>query len=215
MLSLTVQERQRLYRDGLCQLVGAEEDLVVVGAAATADDLIRLYQDEGPDVAVMEADATEWDLAQVTACLRRLLPALRVVGLTAGPVNPIKCHGPAGRNARTRLACRWYRGHSRRRSTDGSLAVGSFIPSPAPRSPEHPAGSSLTRREFTVLQLVAAGHPSREISGKLQISHKTVENHKQRIFAKLGVHDQAHAVSVAMRTGLMRPDHVMGLARAE
>jgi DNA-binding CsgD family transcriptional regulator len=37
------------------------------------------------------------------------------------------------------------------------------------------------------------------------ISPKTVENHKQRIFAKLGVQNQAHAVAVAMRSGLVKP----------
>jgi DNA-binding CsgD family transcriptional regulator len=35
------------------------------------------------------------------------------------------------------------------------------------------------------------------------ISPKTVENHKQRIFSKLGVQNQAHAVSVALRQGLL------------
>ena len=216
VVSVAVQQRQRLYRDGLCQLVGAEEDLVVVGSAATADDLLRLCQDERPEVALIEADATEWDPARVTARLRRLLPALQVVGLTAGPMSPIQVAiarragmqalvPHVGGIAGILVAVRRMRPRT----------VSSFIPSAAPRSPAHPAGYSLTPRELTVLELVAAGHPSREISGKLQISHKTVENHKQRIFAKLGVQNQAHAVSVAMRTGLMRPDNVMGLARAE
>ena len=216
MVSVAVQQRQRLYRDGLCQLVRAEEDLVVVGAAATADDLILLCQDERPEVALMEADATDWDPARVTARVRRLLPLLRVVGLTAGPMSPI--HVAKARRAGMHELVSHVGGIEGilvavRRM--GPLAVSSFIPAPARRSPAHPAGYSLTPRELTVLHLVAAGHPSREISGKLQISHKTVENHKQRIFAKLGVQNQAHAVSVAMRTGLMRPDNVIGLARAE
>ena len=37
------------------------------------------------------------------------------------------------------------------------------------------------------------------------ISAKTVENHKHRIFCKLGVHNQAHAVSIAMRAERIRP----------
>ena len=73
----------------------------------------------------------------------------------------------------------------------------------------------LTPRELTILNLVGAGFTSREISSQLTISHKTVENHKQRIFAKLGVQNQAHAVSVAMRLGLMRPERVIGLALAD
>src|SRR5436190_48192 len=62
---------------------------------------------------------------------------------------------------------------------------------------------ALTERERQVLRLVGTGSTTREISGRLGISTKTVENHKHRIFAKLGVHNQAHAVSIAVRTGLI------------
>ena len=73
----------------------------------------------------------------------------------------------------------------------------------------------LAPRELTILNLVGAGFTSREISSQLAISHKTVEDHKQRIFGKLGVQNQAHALSVAMRLGVMRPERVMGLGPAE
>ena len=73
----------------------------------------------------------------------------------------------------------------------------------------------LTGRELEVLSLVGAGLTSNGVSHRLHISSKTVENHKQRIFAKLGVQNQAHAVSVAMRAGLMRPDRVIGMAVAD
>jgi DNA-binding NarL/FixJ family response regulator len=78
-----------------------------------------------------------------------------------------------------------------------------------------PSGPVLTSRELTILNFVGAGFTSREISAQLDISHKTVENHKQRIFGKLGVQNQAHAVSVAMRRGLMRPERVIGLSVAD
>ena len=49
----------------------------------------------------------------------------------------------------------------------------------------------------------------------MRVSHKTVENHKQRIFGKLGVQNQAHAVSVAFRKGYLRPEDVRTLADAQ
>jgi DNA-binding CsgD family transcriptional regulator len=69
-----------------------------------------------------------------------------------------------------------------------------------------PPRAVLTARELDVLGLVGAGHTTREVSEALGISPKTVENHKQRIFVKLGVQNQAHAVAVAMRTGLLHAD---------
>ena len=66
-----------------------------------------------------------------------------------------------------------------------------------------------------MLTLVGGGHTSREISCQLRISHKTVENHKQRIFGKLGVQNQAHAVSVAIRKGMISPEEAIEAAMGE
>jgi DNA-binding CsgD family transcriptional regulator len=72
----------------------------------------------------------------------------------------------------------------------------------------------LTDREREVLRMVGTGHTTREIALRLGISAKTVENHKHRIFSKLGVHNQAHAVSIAMRAGILTPGSVVASSRA-
>jgi DNA-binding NarL/FixJ family response regulator len=59
----------------------------------------------------------------------------------------------------------------------------------------------LTAREKHVLGGVAEGLRSHEIAATMCITRKSVENHKQRIFAKLGVQSQAHAVAVALEIG--------------
>jgi DNA-binding NarL/FixJ family response regulator len=63
--------------------------------------------------------------------------------------------------------------------------------------------SALTDRELEVLRLIGAGRTTRQISEGLGISQRTVENHKRRIFAKLDVQSQAHAVASAARLGLL------------
>jgi FixJ family two-component response regulator len=47
----------------------------------------------------------------------------------------------------------------------------------------------LTRREFEILCLAINGKANKEISKELNVSHRTVENHRSRIFLKLGVVD--------------------------
>lgn len=74
---------------------------------------------------------------------------------------------------------------------------------------EHAAGAGprprsrdpLTRREREVLGGIAAGLRSDGVADRLSITPKSVENHKQRIFAKLGVQSQTHAVAVALDSG--------------
>jgi DNA-binding CsgD family transcriptional regulator len=48
----------------------------------------------------------------------------------------------------------------------------------------------LTRREHEVAALAAAGHSNREIAARLVLSVRTVENHLQRVYAKLAISDR-------------------------
>jgi DNA-binding NarL/FixJ family response regulator len=64
----------------------------------------------------------------------------------------------------------------------------------------------LTRREFEVLRLLAAGRGPDEIARLLVISPKTVGAHVERIYVKLGVQTRAQAVAVAYRDALLEAD---------
>jgi DNA-binding CsgD family transcriptional regulator len=61
--------------------------------------------------------------------------------------------------------------------------------------------SALTRRQEQVLGLVARGLASKQVARHLGISPKTVEQHKTRIFAKLGVPNQTAAVRLVLADG--------------
>ncbi|MGH2769195.1 MAG: response regulator transcription factor, partial [Actinomycetota bacterium] len=65
---------------------------------------------------------------------------------------------------------------------------------------------TLTQREGEVLELVSRGLAGKQVARYLGISPKTVEQHKTRIFAKLGVSNQTAAVSLALASGLERGD---------
>jgi DNA-binding CsgD family transcriptional regulator len=63
----------------------------------------------------------------------------------------------------------------------------------------------LTPREVQVMQGIANGLATAQVASSLGITRKSVENHKQRIFGKLGVQSQAHAVAMAVDSGLLGP----------
>ncbi len=202
---VAVQQRQRLFREGLGQLLQAELDMDMVGAANTSVDLLAVCQEQRPDVAVLEADAVEWDPGRLARTLKRAVPQVRILGLTTGEMSradTARAHRDGitdvlPRSAgfdRILVALRATSPGPRLRSALGSVELNSTV---------DPSEMVLTPRELTILNLVGAGFTSREISSQLTISHKTVENHKQRIFAKLGVQNQAHAVAIALRKGLL------------
>jgi HD-GYP domain-containing protein (c-di-GMP phosphodiesterase class II)/DNA-binding CsgD family transcriptional regulator len=72
---------------------------------------------------------------------------------------------------------------------------------PVRRRKDWPAG--LTTREVEVLRLLARGLSNREIGERLTISRRTVDNHVDHIYTKLGVSNRARASLLAVRHGLM------------
>ena len=61
----------------------------------------------------------------------------------------------------------------------------------------------LTRRELSVLRLVAHGLGNKEIASELGISTHTVKYHLASLLAKLGVHSRTEAVTIGLRKGLV------------
>ena len=71
------------------------------------------------------------------------------------------------------------------------------------RRREWPAG--LTSREVEVLRLLARGLSNKQIAAVLVISRKTVDNHVEHIYTKIGVSNRARASLFAVRQGLVTP----------
>ena len=76
------------------------------------------------------------------------------------------------------------------------------------RRPQRPAG--LTAREAEILTLLARGLLNKEIARRLGIAPKTVGNHVEHIYAKLGVSSRAAAGLVATEHGLLASANVGG-----
>jgi two-component system, NarL family, response regulator DegU len=62
----------------------------------------------------------------------------------------------------------------------------------------------LTEREKEVLDLIAAGHSTREVADRLFISQKTVRNHLASVYRKLDARSRAEAVVSGLRLGIVR-----------
>lgn len=67
-----------------------------------------------------------------------------------------------------------------------------------------PKSNELSRGEQHILQLMAEGHKTREICDLAHYSEGTVETYRQRAITKLKARSSAHAVAIALRTGLIK-----------
>ena len=200
-LRVAVQDRQRLFRDGLAIVLSAEPDVEVVAASATAAELVAAAADADLDIVVLELDAPDWDACRLVVALRRRNPRLAVVGtLSDGDRPPMRAYQAGVRIVFPRSA-------GIRTLLQTIRSVPAHAPSPAPRKVVQLEARRplLTSREIEVLGAIGSGATAQAMGASMGISAKTVENHKGRIFEKLGVQSQAHAIAVALRLGLLSP----------
>jgi DNA-binding NarL/FixJ family response regulator len=206
VLTVVLQHHNRLFREMLAAHLTREADITLLGTAASGPELIQLCDLRRPAIAVFEADAPRWSNDRLVSLLLPPGRLMRMIGMH--------------QSLTTAHVIRAYEaGVSALVPYSGGLEP-LLAAVRAPSSPIETArakrggGDALTQRELEVLYLVCAGYPPRQIGLELGISPHTVENHKQRIFTKLGVHNQAHAAASAVRLGLLsqgqpsRPDGV-------
>ena len=204
MVRVILQERQQLFRAGLTMHMEAA-GMDVIATVETPGDVLEVDVGVQAEVVVLDAQpVTELLVRRI----RRAHPKARVVGLPSAATAasaPSRCAGFDGivpcQDGIAGLIT-----EIRAQAAGGPPATRHrAVPHEAARRPEPVAVVSLTRRELTILDLIAGGGTTAEMAALLQISRKTVENHKQSAFAKLGVQNQAHAVSLAVRGGLLSP----------
>jgi DNA-binding NarL/FixJ family response regulator len=205
---IAIQDRQRLYREGVALVLAGEPDLEVVATAATAAELVTLTAEQHIDLVVLELDVEDWDACRLVAALRKRHAGLAVVGLLPGDddVLPARAYQAGVRSVFPRNA-----------GIRAFLRTVRSLPSPSRTAVSaervirlDERRPLLSHREIQVLGEIGAGATTRIVAEAMGISPKTVENHKQRIFSKLGVQNQAHAVAVAMRQGLLSPAAAVG-----
>jgi DNA-binding NarL/FixJ family response regulator len=77
-------------------------------------------------------------------------------------------------------------------------------PEVAARLAEHLGEEDLTTREMDVLRLIRDGYRNKQIADQLAIAETTVNFHIKNLVDKLGANDRTHAVTIALRRGLLQ-----------
>ena len=208
-IRVVLADDHSVVRDGLRFLLEAEGDIVVVGAAATGREVVRVARDVKPDVVVMDLAMPVLNGTEATLQIREALPATRVLILsmhsTTEHIYRAFQAGAQGyvlkESAGPEVVAAVRAVHAGRRYLSQKIAEAVLDDYVRERRSSGPL-DSLSARERQILQLVAEGKTTAEAAQVLFLSPKTVETYRSRVMHKLGVRDFAGLVRFAVQHGL-------------
>ena len=212
-IRVLVCDDHTILRDGIKLLLNSQPDMEVVGEAIDGREAVEQARALKPDVIIMDIAMPGLNGLEATKQIRRDDPNARVLVLTMYEsdeyVSRMLEAGVLGYVLKKAAGSELV--HAIRAIHQGEAFL---YPSITKRlvedylrrvetGQERDSFNGLTEREREVLQLVAEGHPNRNIAEILNVSIRTVQNHRAHIMEKLGMHDRGELIKYAIQKGII------------
>jgi DNA-binding NarL/FixJ family response regulator len=191
-----------LVLEGIATFIAGQPDMRLVAEASNGREAIHQFREHRPDVTLMDLQMPEMNGLDAIIAIRNEFSQARIIVLTTykGDVQVLRAL-KAG--ARAYLL----KGLLRKELLETIRAVHAgekrIPPEIALQLAEHAVDDTLTLREIDVLRLIFGGNANKLIADRLSISEETVKGHVKNILSKLGASDRTHAVTIALKRGII------------
>jgi len=206
-IRVVIADDHPVMRDGIHSLLDKAIDIEVAGETGDGVEALRLVEELGPDVLLLDMELPGLKGVEVAQRLQASGAAVRILALSAYDdqeyIRGLLASGAAGYLLKEEIPetiVEAIRGVARGERGWVSRQVAAQM---STWTQKETGATTLTGREMDVLRLVVEGKTNQEIALALGISDKTVEKHLEGVFAKLGVASRVEAAVHAVREGLV------------
>jgi DNA-binding NarL/FixJ family response regulator len=191
-----------LLRAGVAALIESQPDMTMIGEATSGREGIEIFRAKRPNITLMDLQMPDMSGIDAMIAIRGEFPDARIIVLTTY-AGDVLAHRALKAGARAYILKSLVRKdlletiravHSGRKHVQPDVAFGIA---------DHAADDSLTAREVEVLGLIGHGNSNKFIADKLSIAEHTVKGHVKSILSKLGANDRTHAVTLALKRGII------------
>lgn len=209
-MNILIADDHPIVRSGLRQILGAAEDMTIVGEAENGTQTLELAKKLDWDVLVLDYSMPDRNGIDILKELKRRYPERPVLVLSMMPeeIHAVQVYRAGGAGFVKKDAATEELTIAIRKVNKGHKYVS---PSFAERlasdltsgSVERPLHETLTDREYRVMWLLASGKPIKEIARDLDVSPSTISTYRMRILRKMNLSDNAALVRYAIRHQLV------------
>jgi len=196
-------EDHPVFREGLNTIIASQPDMLLVAQAGNGAEALEEFRRHRPDITLMDLRLPGTNGIDTLIAIRGEFPRARVIILTTsdgdGDIQRALRSGASGYILKSMPK-------NEMLGVIRSVHAGNrhVPPAVAARLAEHLGEEDLTDRELEVLRLIRDGYRNKQIADELAIAETTVNFHIKNLVDKLGANDRTHAVTIALRRGLLQ-----------
>src|SRR5882724_5821959 len=201
-IRILVVDDHPVLREGIAAILSNEKDMVLVAEASDGREAIERFRTHRPDITLMDLRMPVMDGTDAIVSIRQDFPSARIIVFTtySGDAQAIRAFKAGAYGYLLKNMLRKELVETIRCVHDGKKRI---PPEIAVEMAEHHADDALTDREIEILRQVAAGNANKIVADHLSISEETVKAHMRNILAKLSARDRTHAVTIALKRGII------------